>query len=201
MLMGAASNAPKLTKTKGQKMSRVRQIPKSETTDAVTEMYEELERTRGGSVPNLFQALGYNAGMLGPALNAAAFVGAESKVPVKDKQLAYLAASRLNDCEYCLERHKVAALKVGFREEQAEALYKAGELADDAAFDPREKALIRYAEELSRTATSSPETFAALREFYNDEEIVEITFSVATANMFNRLVSGLGVELEPEFRK
>lgn len=182
-------------------MSRVRQIPKSETSGAATEMYEELERTRGGSVPNLFQTLGYNAGMLGPALEIAAFIGATSKVPAKDKQLAYLAASRMNKCEYCLERHKVAALKVGFRENQAEALYKAGELAEDTAFDPREKAIIRYAEELTRTACSSPETFAALREFYNDEQIVEITFSVATSNMFNRLANGLGVELEPEFRK
>ena len=144
--------------------------------------------------------MGYSASMIAPAMGVADFVTTQSKVSIKYKQLAYLATSRFNKCEYCLARHAVAGLKAGLSEANIQALYQEGDLASNPSFDNCEKTIIRFAEELTRTATVNYDTFETLREFFTDEEIVELTYSVAVANMFNRLASGLGIELEPEFK-
>lgn len=182
-------------------MTRIKLIEESNANPEVAEIYAELARTRGGAVPNLFMAMGYSAAMVGPAMQAADFVTTESKVSIKHKQLAYLATSRLNNCEYCLVRHSVAGLKAGLTEANIQAMYQEGDLASDSSFDNCEKTIIRFSEELTRNATVSAELFDSLKEFFNDEQIVELTYSVAVANMFNRLVSGLGIELEPEMKK
>lgn len=182
-------------------MSRIKLIGKNEASPEVAEVYAELEQTRGGKVPNLFMSMGYSASMLAPAMGVADFVTAESKVSIKHKQLAYLATSRFNKCEYCLARHAVAGLKAGLRDANVNALYQEGDLASNPSFDDREKAIIQFAEALTRDATVHPDTFDAIRKFFSDEEIVELTYSVAVANMFNRLASGLGIELEPEFKQ
>ncbi len=167
---------------------------------AVKELYEEMKAVRG-TVPNLFQLLGYAPEMLGPAIALANFAGsAGSRVPARHKQLAYLAASRVNGCHYCLERHTVAGAKAGLTPAQVESiLAESGELAESPAFDYKEKLVIRYSEELTRGISALAPTIAALKEILDDEEFLEITFVVATANMFNRLADGLAVELEPEY--
>jgi uncharacterized peroxidase-related enzyme len=181
-------------------MTRIKLVEATQSDDPqVQESYRSLEQSRG-SVPNLFKALGYSGEMLGPALGVADFTTTQSKVPVKEKQLAYLAASRINHCEYCLERHARAGLKAGLSQSQIEALHQEGELVENSAFNERERLIIRFAEELTAQATVTSNHFAALRPTFSDEEIAELAFVVASANMFNRLANGLGVELEPEFR-
>ncbi|NWJ94690.1 MAG: carboxymuconolactone decarboxylase family protein [Chloroflexi bacterium] len=181
-------------------MSRVRLIEPDDADTKVLESYQSLERSRG-SVPNLFKALGYSGAMLGPALGVADFTGIESKIPVKEKQLAYLVASRVNHCEYCLERHSKAALKAGLGEAQIAALHQEGELAENPLFSERERLIIHFAEELTHKATATSAHIATLRPTFNDEEIVELALVISSANMFNRLANGLGIELEKDLTK
>jgi uncharacterized peroxidase-related enzyme len=181
-------------------MSRVKLIESDEADTKVLESYQSLEHSRG-SVPNLFKSLGYSSAMLGPALGVADFTSLESKIPVKEKQLAYLVASRANHCEYCLERHSRAALKAGLEEEKITALHQEGNLAQNPVFSEREQLIIRFAEELTLRAKVVSAHFAALRPTFNDEEIVELTLVVSSANLFNRLASGLGIELEKDLTK
>jgi len=182
-------------------MSRIPLIDKSQVNQEIAELYTELEKTRGGKVPNLFRAMGYSKLMLEPAMRVADFVTTESKVLIKHKQLAYLATSRINKCEYCLARHSVAGLKAGLTEANIQALYHEGDLSSNPSFNEQEKAIIRLAEELAITATVQNDRVDILKQFFNDEQILELTYSVAVANMFNRLASGLGIELEPEFKE
>ena len=183
-------------------MSQIKLVPVEEAPADVRELYDGMLATRG-TVANLFLALGHSSKMLGPAMALAAFVGAEgSAIPARHKQLAYLAASRVNHCHYCLARHAVAGAKVGLTPAQVEAiLSEGGELADKAGFEEQERLIIRYAEELTRNIKGQPATIAALHEIYDDGAFLELTYVVATANMFNRLADGLEIELEPEFRQ
>lgn len=181
-------------------MPHIHPVKVEDATGAVKELYDEMKAVRG-NVPNLFQLLGYSPKMLGPAIALANFAGSnDSRIPAKHKQLAYLAASRLNGCHYCLERHAVAGAKAGLTPAQIDSiLEESGELAASSAFDEREQAIIRYSEELTRGISASPATIDALQAILDEEEFLEITFVVATANMFNRLADGLAVELEPEY--
>jgi uncharacterized peroxidase-related enzyme len=107
------------------------------------------------------------------------------------KELVYLTCSFTNQCAYCSAAHVASGKRAGIGEEELAAL-RAGR---DDGFSAAEQAAIRYARELTRTANAR-ESGAALREHFNDEQIVEITLIAATANFTNRFNNGL--EIAPE---
>lgn len=184
-------------------MPHIHPVTPAEATGEVSDLYDELTKIRG-SVPNLFQLLGHSPKMLGPALALANFAGSsDSRVPAKHKQLAYLTASRLNYCDYCLKRHAVAGARAGLTPAQIDLILDPTQpdLLDSPLFNAKEKLIIEYSLELTVNADVELATAAALKEFFDDEEYLELTFVISTANMFNRLAGGLAVELEPEYIK
>ena len=64
-----------------------------------------------------------------------------------------------------------------------------------AAFDEREKAVIRYADRLTRgAATIRDAELEELRRHFSEEQIVELTLVACVANFTNRVNDGLRVE-------
>lgn len=109
----------------------------------------------------------------------------------RTKELAYLTVSYANGCVYCKTAHVASGRKAGITEAEMQAI----EGEQDSAFSGAELAAVRYARELTRTADAK-QTRAALREFFSDEQIAELTLVVAMANFTNRFNNGL--ELRPE---
>ena len=109
----------------------------------------------------------------------------------RTKELVYLTVSHTNQCAYCTAAHTVSGRKAGVTEDEMRAL-QAGQ---DGSFNASERAAIQYARELTLTADGA-QTRAALNEYYNDEQIVEITLIAALANLTNRFNNGL--DLVPE---
>jgi uncharacterized peroxidase-related enzyme len=107
----------------------------------------------------------------------------------RTKELTYLVASIANRCAYCTAAHLPAARKSGVTEDEIKAI----ETEQNAGFAPAEQALIAYARELTRAATVSDSTRAALAAHFTDEQIVELTLVVAVANFTNRFNNGLGI--------
>ena len=107
------------------------------------------------------------------------------------KELVYLACSYANECAYCLAVHTAGGRKAGLTEEELRAL----QTEQDHDFSETERAVIRYARELTQTADAQ-ESRAALLEHFTSEQIVEITLVAAMANFTNRFNNGL--EIEPE---
>jgi uncharacterized peroxidase-related enzyme len=108
------------------------------------------------------------------------------------KELAYLATSFANRCAYCTAAHGASARKAGLTDDQINAI----EAGTDTGFTAPEQALLRYARELTRTATVAPATRAAVTGFFTEEQVVELTLVVAVANFTNRFNNGL--EIMPE---
>lgn len=71
-----------------------------------------------------------------------------------------------------------------------------------AGVEPRDAALLEYAEKLTRHATSMRETDSkALREAgWDDTAIHDATQIISYFNYINRIADGLGVELDPGAR-
>lgn len=118
--------------------------------------------------------------------------GISEDLDPKLRELAYLHASRLNDCDYCSHYHAAKARKVGVSDAQLDAL--AG-WRDSDAFDDDTKAVLAYAEELTREADVSPDTAARVRSFLDDAQMVSLAGTVALANFTNRVNHGLGIQL------
>jgi uncharacterized peroxidase-related enzyme len=104
------------------------------------------------------------------------------------KVLVYLVTSYANQCAFCIAANLPSAKKVGMTDEQVSAIQNQRE----EGFSDAERATIRYARELTRHARAGAER-DALSQFFNDEQIVEITLVVAMANFTNRFNNGLAI--------
>ena len=111
----------------------------------------------------------------------------------KLRELAYMKTSLINDCAYCHEAHKGSGRRVGITEEQIKAI---GDYASSSLFSPVEKLVLRYAEDLTRSAKTSDELMAELKKHISESDIVELNLTVGTANLTNRFNNSLGTDLD-----
>jgi alkylhydroperoxidase family enzyme len=80
----------------------------------------------------------------------------------------------------------------GITDAQLEDLAK---FESSANFDRREKAVLRYAEAVTRTPADVPDNvFEEIRELFNTEQIVELTSAVALENFRARFNCALKIE-------
>jgi len=107
----------------------------------------------------------------------------------KYKELAYLKTSLLNGCEYCFRAHSASGKKSGVTDEQIEAL---AFYHRSPAFNPQEKAVLLYAERVTRCASAiRPPALAELKQYFTDDQIVELTLAISVANFTNRFNDAL----------
>jgi AhpD family alkylhydroperoxidase len=106
--------------------------------------------------------------------------------------LLHTRVSQINHCAYCLDMHTREALAAG---EDAQRLALLPAWQETTLFDARERAALQWAESLTQlpVAGAPQEHFDALRPHFSDQEIAELTFSIAQINAWNRL--GVGMHL------
>src|SRR3984885_15352353 len=102
----------------------------------------------------------------------------------KFKELAYLKTSLINGCEYCYRAHSASGKKNGVSDDQIKAL---AFFHRTPLFEAKEKADILYAERVTRGAASiRPPALDELKQYFNEDQIVELTLAVSIANFTNR---------------
>lgn len=101
-------------------------------------------------------------------------------------ELIYLRVSQINGCSFCLKKHAKALREYGESQDKLDSL--AGWHASNA-FSDKERAALAWAEALTHIAnTHAPDDlFVALREFFTDKEISDLTFAISNMNALNRL--------------
>jgi AhpD family alkylhydroperoxidase len=107
------------------------------------------------------------------------------------KELAVLKAATVVNCEYCIDIGSAVARRSGCSDEQLLALasHRESEL-----FSELEKLVLNYAAAISRTpAAASADLVAALREHFDDRQLVELTNAIALENMRARFNAALGI--------
>ncbi len=67
--------------------------------------------------------------------------------------------------------------------------------ASSDLFDAQEKAVLRFAEQLTRNVRVEPETVNELKGFLNDAQLVVLAAAVGQANFTNRFNEAFAVEL------
>ncbi len=66
----------------------------------------------------------------------------------------------------------------------------------DGLYDPDEAAIVRYAQKSTRMDPIDDATYAALREHFDEAQIIEICFTVGLSNMINRFHATFLTELD-----
>ncbi|GIW44191.1 MAG: hypothetical protein KatS3mg077_1473 [Candidatus Binatia bacterium] len=110
-----------------------------------------------------------------------------------DSQLRFLVlvrTSQLNDCSFCHDLVKAQAIRAKLGVEKFGALH---EWDKSELFSGRERVLLAATEELCKTHDLSEETFAALKEHFSDDDIVEIIWLCASETYFNIMAHSLRI--------
>jgi AhpD family alkylhydroperoxidase len=119
----------------------------------------------------------------------------EGSLDLKLRYLAYVHASQLNRCRYCVTHNGAAARRVGVSREQLDAL---ADFRTSPLFSELDRLVLRYAEEMTLRVQVDPALVETLRIHLDPEALVQLTLSVAAANLTNRFNEALGTELEFE---
>jgi len=171
-------------------MARISLVGRSRTSGAAKEAFERKIAERG-NIPNMYRVFAHRPWLLTTMDAHFAAVMGSGTVPLKLKEMLALQTSLENRSRYCSASHTLLAERTGSTPAQIAALRD----VDGGPFTDREKAALRFGLHMTRDANAVPEpVFAALREHFDEGEIVEIAAVVGLFAYFNRFNNALGLE-------
>ncbi|EWM66554.1 MULTISPECIES: carboxymuconolactone decarboxylase family protein [Micromonospora] len=125
----------------------------------------------------------------------------QSTLPRTVQELVSLRASQINGCGWCIDMHTKEAVAGG---ESAVRLNLVAAWRESTVFTEAERAALAFAEEGTRLADAhqgvSDETWARVREHYDDDQIAALVCLLGLINAANRfavLVHQRGGSYEP----
>ena len=100
--------------------------------------------------------------------------------------LVDIRASQLNGCAFCVDMHVKEAKIHGERELR---VYHVPIWRESTLFSPRERVALEWTEAVTRLPDQgiSDELYGRAREHFSEKELSDLTFAVATVNLWNRL--------------
>lgn len=120
----------------------------------------------------------------------ATYVRTSSLGPVL-MSLIDLRVSQINGCAFCVDMHARELRHLGQPWQRLNSLCTWGETT---IYDARERAALDWAERLTRLPdghAGQDAAYEALREHFSEQEIVELTWTIAQINTWNRLCVGM----------
>lgn len=112
----------------------------------------------------------------------------QSPLPKATQELVSLRASQINGCGWCIDMHTKEAAAAG---ETAVRLNLVAAWRETTVFTEAEQAALALAEEGTRLADAnlgvSDETWALVREHYDDDQTAALVSLVALINAANRI--------------
>ena len=158
-------------------------LSKDQAAPSVQPIFDKLTHVFG-HMPSFFATMARSPDALSHFLPLYSAVIDKGSVEAKYKELAYLKTALINGCEYCHRAHSASGKKHGVTDEQLKnlAFYQRSQ-----AFDAKEKAVLLYAERVTRGASAiRPPALEELKQYFNDDQIVELTLTICIANFTNR---------------
>jgi uncharacterized peroxidase-related enzyme len=178
-------------------MARLPYLDRDQLPELERDIFDNLIAQRGG-IGNIFRVVAHSPLLLRRMLYFSDGLRNRTKLDPRLRELVIMTVGRLTDCEYEYVHHQAFAKRIGVRPEQVERL---AAWETDPAFNEQERAVIRYATEVTQNVRVSDATFDALRKFLDPEQIVELTLNTGFYNMVVRFLLPMQVDLEPEARK
>lgn len=100
--------------------------------------------------------------------------------------LLKLRVSQINGCAYCIDMHWKDLRALGETEQR---LYGLNAWKESPYYSDKERAALAWAEAVTNIAeTHAPEyVYENVRKHFNEKEVADLTFAIATINSWNRL--------------
>lgn len=156
----------------------------------VDNLMKRIETTFG-FVPNLYGVLSYHPSGLAAMLQLEQ--ATQLELPAKLRELAFLKASAINGCVYCLHYHRRLAIQQSVSEAQISAICSGEER--EVEFTDLERLVLVFAAQLTRSAEVDDVIVDELRTQLTVEQFVELVLTVGLANLTDRINHACRVEL------
>lgn len=111
-------------------------------------------------------------------------------LPPEKQMLVRERVARLNVCLFCIDIGRSFAIKANMDEAKFDAME---DYATSPLFNEAERAMLDYVTELTRDRNVNSETFARLAEHFNERQICEIVWLVASEHLYNMTNIGLNI--------
>jgi AhpD family alkylhydroperoxidase len=175
-------------------MSSTPRIPKAELTGLYAHLLKRFSRKLLGDVPEPAEVMWHNRAVL---TSYTAFGRKAQKWDHLDanlKSFAHMAVAALVGCSWCLDFGYFHAHNEGLDEAKASEVPR---WRQSSVFTSLERDVMEYAEAMSETPPRvTDELFARLLRQLGAPAMVELTASIAFANMNTRCNTALGIEAQ-----
>jgi alkylhydroperoxidase family enzyme len=172
-------------------MARLPYRERDELPEEYRYLYDNLSRG-SGTVGNLFRLLAHSPRLMLQFMRMGNDLRTRTRLDPRLRELAILTVGRLTEATYEYHHHIAIGRNAGITDEQIQSLPV---WQRHPAFSAQERAVIRYAEEVTGGVRASDDAFAGVRAFLDDEQIVELTLAIAYYNMVVRFLEPMQVEL------
>jgi AhpD family alkylhydroperoxidase len=125
------------------------------------------------------------------------YISTDTSLELVLRELVYLRASQLNGCGYCIGLHSQELHKHHEPDSRIDAV---ADWRGSDAFTPKERAALAWTEAVTDINAShvSDDEFAAVTEFFQDKDLVDLTFAIANINAWNRMGVAFRAEWKPK---
>ena len=115
-----------------------------------------------------------------------------------ERELIAAYVSGLNECRYCRAVHTATVERLGAAKGLVDQLI---DDIDTAPVEQRMKPVLRYAKKLTMqpTCVTQADADAVFAAGWDESALYHAVFVIALFNLMNRLVEGLGIELDPAY--
>ena len=182
---------------RGRIVAYIRTISEDEADGPLFDMYDELQRQRG-RVSNVMRIQSLHPKAMRRHLDLyTELMYSKGALGRLEREMIAVVVSAANGCGYCKVHHGDALMKYAKDAQWVEALRQD---FTQAKLTAKQQALCDYAWGLTKDpAKGRKKAVEGLRKTgFNDESILLATEIVAYFNFVNRMVHGLGVDLEDD---
>jgi len=164
--------------------------------EELPEKYQYLfdNLSRDGRPPgNIFRTLAYSPHLMHQFMRLGNAILSHTQLDPKLRELAILTVGRVTEAPYEYAHHVEIGKRAGITDEQIAALPV---WQRHPAFNAQERAVIRYAEEVTRDVRVADATFTACHAFLGDEQMTELAIATGFYNFVVRVLEPMQVDLE-----
>jgi len=148
----------------------------------------------GGQPPNIFTTLARHRRLFRRWLRFAGALMPGGVLPRADTELVILRVAHNSGSEYEWRHHERLGAAAGLESEEIERV-RSGPTAGD--WSPRQRLLLRAADELHAERTISDSLWEELRPLYSDRELIELCMLVGHYEMVAMTLNALAVQPDP----
>jgi uncharacterized peroxidase-related enzyme len=176
-------------------MARVRSISSSELAPDLVRVYEEFAGSYG-PFRNQVAVFAHVPAALRHLMPLLMELRTAATLPKRYLELAIVAVSQVNACDYCVAHHTPFLAVEGVSPTGADRLL---DYQDHPELDEVDRLVVEYAIAATERPNRLPDAiFTRLKRHFTEAQIVELTLRVTLCGFFNKFNDALQIEEEPE---